>query len=293
MKKNTFILILFVASLGFISSSVIHNDDTHSPLKSMGGPPYNTNAPGEKTCSGTEGTSPCHSGGIADNTGPATCSIISSGGTQYVPGQTYTITPTITHATRMRFGFQLTVRRISNNSNTGNITSLDTNLTWTQFPGYGSCQTCEFIMHKKPATYFSTTTGQWNFTWTAPSSNIGNIRLYACFNASDNSNDETGDEIYYTTLTLTPSALGINEQDEFSSSIGIFPNPSRGEFSISIEEVTTTKEFIIYNVQGKQVEKITSSSLSTEINLTKQPQGLYFIKISCDKKNAFKKIIIE
>ena len=298
MKKTTIILSLIsFSAIGFISFSVINdNESPHSSLlKSMGGPPYNTNAPGEKTCSGVEGTSNCHSGSIPDNTGPATVSITSSGGTMYVPGQTYTITPTITHATRMRFGFQLTARRVSNNSNTGNLTVAvaDTSLMWTQFPGYGSCQTCEFIMHKKAGTFFASTTGQWSFTWTAPATNVGTIRLYACFNAANNDNAETGDEIYYTTLTLTPSATGIDEQNIFSSSINIFPSPSNGEFVINMEENYSAKDFTIYNVRGKQIEKIISRSESTSIDLAKYPKGIYFLKISFGEKTAIKKVVIE
>lgn len=302
MKKTTLtIYLLFISAIGMISFSVINTDSPHSVMKSMGGPPYNTNAPGEKTCSGIEGASPCHSGGIPDNTGPATCSIISSGGTMYVPGQTYTITPTITHATRMRFGFQLTARRASNNANTGNLTVpiADTANMWTQFPGYGSCQTCEFIMHKKVATYFLSTTGSWSFTWTAPSSNVGNIKMYACFNAANNDNAETGDEIYYTTLTLTPSATGVNEQNIFASSITISPNPAQDFFNLKMDLEEQGKiSADLYSVDGKLIRKcfekyVYSGKFNEKIVLNQIiPQGIYFLKISTGEKIAVKKIIL-
>ena len=89
MKKTKLIVgILFISSIGLISSTLIDTGNPHDTMKSGGGPTNNTNAPGEKTCSGTEGTNACHSGSIPDNTGPATTAITSSGGTMYVPGQT-------------------------------------------------------------------------------------------------------------------------------------------------------------------------------------------------------------
>src|SRR5437016_930850 len=102
-KKFPGIAFLFFTVI--ISVAFVGNDN--QVQKSDGGPPYNTNAPGEKTCSGVEGANSCHSGGIPDNSGPGTPSIVFSGGTTYVPGQTYTITPTIYHPTRNRFGFQI------------------------------------------------------------------------------------------------------------------------------------------------------------------------------------------
>ena len=295
MKKTTLtILLLFFTAISLISFSVIDTDSPHSPYKSMGGPPYNTNAPGEKTCSGIEGTSPCHSGGIPDNSGPATCSIISSGGTMYVPGQTYTITPTITHATRTRFGFQLTARRASNNANTGNLTVAiaDTAKMWTQFPGYGTCQTCEFVMHKKTGSYFLGTTGSWSFTWTAPASNVGNIKMYCCFNAADNNNTETGDEIYYTTLTLTPSSTGINDLSDLSSLIDVFPNPTKGKFQVSGSGFQVSG-LEVYNSMGEKIYSVVPSSDHSFIDISSQPKGLYFIKISSEGRTAVKKIIIQ
>ncbi len=303
MKKKFFVNLIFAVVAGVISFSAMENKTCSGNLKSMGGPPYNTNAPTEKTCSGTEGTNSCHSGGIADNSGPATCSIISSGGNLYIPGQTYTITPTITHATRMRFGFQFTARQASNNSNTGSISLLDTNLTWTEFPGYGNCQTCEFVMHKKAGTYFATTTGSWSFKWTAPSSNVGNIKMYACFLAANNNNlNDSGDECYYASLTLSPSGTGINEEN-FSSSISVFPNPSAdGKFQITSNKTQITKTEIYNSIGEKIYSSILlnnsptlqlSNSSTLQLDLSSQSSGIYFLKIFSGEKTALKKIILE
>ncbi|MBI3501597.1 MAG: T9SS type A sorting domain-containing protein [Bacteroidetes bacterium] len=298
-KKSLLINIFLLSAVGLISFSAMENENVHEPnQKSAGGPPYNTNAPTEKTCSGTEGTNSCHSGGTPDNTGPATCSIISSGGTLYVPGQTYTITPTITHQTRTRFGFQFTARVLSNNSNAGAITITDTTDTWSQFPGYGNCQTCEFALHKKAGTYFSNTTGSWNFLWTAPSSNVGNIRLYACFLAANNNNtNDSGDECYYTTLTLTPSGTGIHEQSDFSSSITIYPNPSSEIINLSFYSSGGEIKIELLDMAGKQTSilysgKNSAGEVKKSFDVNKFTRGIYWLKISSAEKTTSKKIIL-
>lgn len=295
MKKKLILNILFLAAIGLISASVAEydHDSVHgSNLKSGGGPTDNTNAPTEKTCSGPEGTSACHSGGIPDNTGPATTAITSSGGTWYIPGQTYTITCSITHSTRMRFGFQCTSRRVSNNGLGGTIIVTDATNTWLHPATNANCTTCQYLCHKLAGSYFSTTTGSWTFNWTAPSSNIGNIRFYACFLAANNNNtNDSGDETYYTTLTLTPSAVGINEL-EYLYAITVSPNPSTGEFFVNME-TSEPKEFTVYNVQGKLIKKTSSSAELNKFDLTNQPKGLYFVKIAMGEKSTVKKVIIE
>ena len=300
MKKHTLIVyILFISAAGLISSSEFRNSDPHSALKSMGGPPYNTNAPGEKTCSGVEGASPCHSGGIPDNSGPATVSIISSGGTLYVPGQTYTITPTIVHPSRTRFGFQFTALRAGNNANAGDIQITDTTNTWSQFPSYGSYQTREYALHKKVGTYFASTTGSWSFRWQAPATNVGNIKMYACFNAANNNNDETGDECYFTTITLTPSATGIADPYAISSRINIFPNPAKEYFNLELAGNEYGAVSVdLYSLDGKLLmnclEKENASGRSTETVFLEgrvQP-GVYFVKVSFSGQVILKRLVV-
>jgi len=301
MKKNIFTVnILALSAVALISSSVMNSGSPHSPYKSQGGPVYNTNAPGEKTCSGPEGTSTCHSGGIPDNTGPATVSVFSSGGNQYVPGQTYTITPTITHPTRTRFGFQLVALKASNDANIGDIQITDTTTTKAVYPTYGNFQTREYAEHKLAGTYFTSTTGQWSFNWEAPSVNEGNIILYACFSAVNNNNtNDPGDETYYTTLLLTPSGMGTNGPDDFSDAINIFPNPAKEFFNLELDVQKSGKVSAgLMTLDGKIAQRIFEKNIpqgnfSEKIYIEKSASpGIYFLKISSGQKTVLKKIMV-
>lgn len=302
MKAKYILPAFFIAVLGMVSASFMDFESIHSSsnAKSSGGPTDNTNAPTEKTCSGPEGASACHSGGIADNTGPATTSITSSGGTVYVPGQTYTITCSITHSTRTRFGFQCTVRRLSTNGPGGTIVVTDANNTWLHPATNANCTTCQYLCHKLAGSYFSSTTGSWTFNWTAPSTNVGNIRFYGCFLAANNNNtNDNGDQTFYSTLTLTPSAVGIDENEKFSSSIGISPNPATDFFNVELtldEQEKISAD--LFSLDGKFVqhcfEKEMAAGNSFEKVLLggKISKGVYLLKITSGERTAVKKIVI-
>jgi len=82
------------------------------------------------------------------------------------------------------------------------------------------------------------------------------------------------------------TASGIKEIENLTASI--YPNPSSGNFSITINE----KEFnvIVYDVTGKVVYE---SQNEKQINLTDKPKGIYFLKITSDNKIYSQKIIIQ
>jgi hypothetical protein len=290
-----------ISSLFFIMvfcAAFIGND---SVQKSDGGPPYNTNAPGEKTCSGAEGANSCHSGSIPDNSGPGTPSILFSGGTTYAPGQTYTITPTIFHPTRNRFGFQIVSLKDSNNAFVGTITLIDTNVTRQQQPNWGSYQDRIFVMHRVAGSYATgPNTGSWTYKWTAPSYNAGNISFYACFNAVNNNNiNDAGDETYYTKITITPSAVGITEVPLDNVHVSIYPNPCTEYVYLyySLIAGTSLKAELI-NMEGKFVqslieEKTVWGIYSEKIELREVPAGIYFIKSDIGGKENLQKIYIK
>ncbi len=298
-KKIVLIAFFFIvigASLAFIG-------DVNKVMKSDGGPPYNTNAPGEKTCSGAEGANGCHSGGIADNSGPATTSIVFSGGTTYVPGQTYTITPTISHPTRNRFGFQIVSLKDSTNLFVGTITLIDTNKTRMQQPTWGSYQDRIFTMHRLAGSYpTSSNTGQWSYKWTAPPFNQGKISFYACFLAANNNNtNDAGDETYYTKITINPATTGmIENKEEEGISVSVYPNPASTFVTLSyiFNKPSIIKSDLI-NIEGKLVQELIKENLVNGLFKEKiffnedVPDGLYFIKNTINDKTVLQKIFIK
>ncbi|MBI1789278.1 MAG: hypothetical protein HYR60_17225, partial [Acidobacteria bacterium] len=74
----------------------------------------------------------------------------------------------------------------------------------------GGAALLQYIEHTTNGTRPGTTTGAtFDFDWTPPATNVGNIMLYAAGNASNNNAQNTGDNIYTTNVMLTPGAGGI------------------------------------------------------------------------------------
>lgn len=297
MKKYYVTIGLFFSTIVCISLLSMAPLDI---MKSSGGPAFNTNAPGEKTCSGPESPNNCHSGGIADNTGLATKSITFSGGTSYTPGQTYTVTVTISHPTSNRFGFQIVSLRNSDNANTGTVVITDAARTQNEVPGYGTYPTRSYVMHVVNGTNGLANSCTWSYNWTAPSTDEGAITFYACMMAANNNNtNDAGDETYFTQLTINPVPAGISTHKSSAEDIVMYPNPAQHEIFINynLTEVSLFKAELL-DVQGKLVQVLFQDekavgAISEKITLNQNiSPGIYLIKFTTDKMQSTKRILL-
>jgi len=157
---------------------------------SVGPNPGHTGAPFELTCA-VDG---CHGGD--PNTGPGLLQIIAP--SLYEPGHTYEITVkhTTPDTTRRRWGFQLTALDASNRK-AGELINLS---GLTQVLEGGPSGDRQYIEHN----FLGTFQGQpleasWNFSWVAPSSDVGPVIIYAAGNQANNDGNNTGDQIYTAT----------------------------------------------------------------------------------------------
>jgi hypothetical protein len=85
----------------------------------------------------------------------------------------------------------------------------------------------------------------------------------------------SGDSGYYY-LTET---LGINNITPENTDITVYPNPSKGEFTIfwkAISEKTTCE---IYNVLGEEVKNVELTPANNQLDLSAQAGGVYFYKV--------------
>jgi len=88
-----------------------------------------------------------------------------------------------------------------------------------------------------------------------------------------------------------PSGNGINEID-LSDLISVYPNPSNGKFTLSSE--ITQGEISIYNTEGEKVTHsvIPNAVRNLPIDLSSQPNGIYFLQLKTEQGIATKKLII-
>lgn len=83
-----------------------------------------------------------------------------------------------------------------------------------------------------------------------------------------------------------------NENIVSSNTINIFPNPSQGFFTIQSETSIGRGEIKVFNTLGEIIYQNNLSSNTTELDLSNQPNGVYFVKINSNENSITKRIII-
>ena len=211
--------------------------------------------PGEN---GTCTQSGCHSGTTNDPANKGSLAISFPNGLTYVPGVKQHLTVTISDPaqTQQAWGFELTARQSSNPATmTGTFTPSDqytqimcSRADFNAFNAYclpgangnGSDPGCNFpsgapacpanlplqYMEHSVAGYSHTmgqNSGTYQFDWTPPSTNVGNIKFYIAGNAGvGGPPNKDNDHIYSTTFTLT---AGSSNAPTISSG-GVVSNPT-------------------------------------------------------------------
>jgi hypothetical protein len=85
----------------------------------------------------------------------------------------------------------------------------------------------------------------------------------------------------------------LSNQNFEVNSIVVYPNPSKGLFTLSYGNFKP-QQIEIYDVTGKNILSIDNTKLTenqTELNLSHVSNGIYFIKISNENGQSVKRII--
>lgn len=151
-----------------------------------------TGSPNEfssRTCASQNGG--CHSGaGSSFQQGMITSNVPDCG---YTPGETYTITLTVSSPGRNEFGFSVSPQ-LTGGATAGSMVAS----TGTQLNGSG-----RYLTHTAGGTSESAPNVRvWTFDWIAPPAGSGDATFYAAFNATNNNNASSGDLIFNSNLTI-------------------------------------------------------------------------------------------
>ena len=71
----------------------------------------------------------------------------------------------------------------------------------------------------------------------------------------------------------------------------IFPNPFNNQFKVNYVLENNTAQLVVYNVLGKKVSTQTTSTNSTVVDLSNQPNGFYLITLTDGNKKLHQKIV--
>ncbi|GAA4268092.1 T9SS type A sorting domain-containing protein [Hyunsoonleella aestuarii] len=97
------------------------------------------------------------------------------------------------------------------------------------------------------------------------------------------------------TSQFTSVPLSVNENQDVSASVKVYPTISNGDITISTSLNLGKSKLQVFNISGKEVfnTDIDLNANTQKINLTSFSSGLYLIKINKNNLNITKKIILK
>lgn len=81
--------------------------------------------------------------------------------------------------------------------------------------------------------------------------------------------------------------------DDGSQTIAIYPNPTKGIFSIGVTGLNSEQEnyFILYNLQGKLLKRQRITSGRTTVDITWDAAGMYLLDVSLEDSETVNKVV--
>jgi uncharacterized protein (TIGR03437 family) len=160
----------------------------------------------------------CHSG----PSGSGNVTVTFPGGLTYTPGAKQHLVVNVMDATQHRWGFQLTARQANSASTQAGTFAPGADgytqlvCTQTNFRSQAFGNACvtngmalEYIEHTQTGTRLGTTGGAtFEFDWTPPAGNAGNLTVYVAALAANGDNTSHGDHTYTARYTLAPASAG-------------------------------------------------------------------------------------
>jgi len=136
--------------------------------------------------------------------------------------------------------------------------------------------------------------------WTGINTNL--LEYSYMLNAFTNESNIIFRFVFHSDYTITREGAIIDDfvidgtlsnQDFATNTIVVYPNPSKGLFTLSYGNFKP-QQIEIYDVTGKNILSVDNSKLTenqTELNLSHVSNGIYFIKISNENGQTVKRII--
>lgn len=281
MHKFTIAIIIIVAS--FAGISAIQKEDGRAGA---------TGSPGETTCN----TSQCHVGNPVNNgAGSIVISAPTMASWQYIPGQVYPISVTVSRTGSPLFGLGFEALKASG-ANGGALSITNPSQTQIKSAVVGGNVRANVVHQLNGGLTANTHT--FTFNWTAPATGIGPITFYSAGNAANDNGMASGDFIYTTSQIVTESTAGLESiSDRYLTSV--YPNPANATFNLGFELTEPSLVIIkLIDVQGKIVSELVSETLASgnhEIRNSADQQfapGLYFVHFTINDQQSVKRLIV-
>jgi len=247
-----------------------------------------TGSPGEQTCS----QSNCHTGS-SDNSMGGSVTLTSNDliNWEYTPGQTYTLTATVSQQGRSLFGIGLEAL-LPSGANAGILTP-GTGTTTKNATISGNSR--KNIVHNMNAGN-TANAHSFTFTWTAPATDVGPITMYFAGNATNNNGAKTGDYIYNASQVVNPAGVNVHEEVNTSFTFSFYPNPAIENITVNYSlEQSAKVTYTIYDLTGKQIQTESATRFTgaqqQNIDLNNLQAGAYLLSLNVDGSVITKRFV--
>lgn len=274
MKK----VILFGSALAFtlVGMSFESIERVEAVYNQTAAPAKNTGSPGDGSI-----CTACHFGSpVVSKSDIITTDIPAEG---YVPGNTYTITVTLTNQGTSRFGFQL-----SPQNQAGAMLG-----TWGPATTETQVISSKYATHKMAGTS-GTNTKTWNLQWTAPSAGTGDVTFYGAFNIANGDNNTTGDIIWKSSHTVSEQgANSLSAGNKLTLKAFVDGN---GQLHVNLDQSTAgAVEIRLVDMNGKEASKWVAENneaMNWSAKLPELSAGVYTVQVKAGAKEGAQKIVI-
>ncbi len=90
------------------------------------------------------------------------------------------------------------------------------------------------------------------------------------------------DGFNYVVRKVSGVTTGMNKVKDESEKVKVYPNPSNGNFTLSLSGIIEKCNLEIYNINGEKIYQSIINLNNTKINLNGQSQGIYFYRVLKD-----------
>jgi hypothetical protein len=210
---------------------------------------------------------------------------------EYTPGQTYTLTATVTQQGRTLFGVGLEAL-LPSGANAGNLVA-GTGTTIKTATVSGNSR--RNIVHNMNAG-LTANAHSFTFTWTAPATDVGPITIYYAGNATNNNGAKTGDYIYTASQVVNSAGVSVAEQVDAGVAFSFYPNPASENITLNYSLTESTKvSYTIFDLTGKQVQSESANRFPGAqqqiIDINNLHAGTYLLSLNSNGKIITKRFV--
>ncbi len=242
-------------------------------------------SPGEGNCKG------CHSSYALNSTLGSMTITSNMTNWEYVPGQTYQISVTVTQSGKNLFGLGFEALQ-SSGANAGTLTA-GTGTTIKNATVSGNSR--RNIVHQLNGGA-SAGTHTFTFNWAAPTTNIGAITFYASGDACNANGSTSGDYVYTASQVVNPAPTGVAEEVNTPFTFSFYPNPATENVTVNYAlEESSKVSFTIYDLTGKQIQTESATRFpgaqQQSIDVNALQAGTYLLSVNVNGNAITKRFI--